>query len=80
MAQLINIVSFIIVIGLVIVSRKCIKLVKVGIKNKNLFYKEINSYKLISSITLIISVILSGVTFFRMLTQWEVTLYVVHSN
>lgn len=68
MSQLINIVSFVIIIGLVILSKKCLKIVRVGTKNKKLFYKQINSYILISSISLITSVMLSGVTFFRMLT------------
>lgn len=68
MLELINIVSIIMVIGLVVISRKCLEIVRVGTKNKNLYYKEIHLYILISSISLITSVILSSITFFRMLT------------
>ena len=68
MLELIDIVSIIMVIGLVVISRKCIEVVRVGTKNKNLYYKEINLYILISSILLITSFILSGITLLRMLT------------
>ena len=68
MLRLINIVSIIMIIGLVIISRKCLEIVRVGTKNRNLYYKEINRFMLIASILLINSVILSGITLFRVLT------------
>ncbi|MBU3157916.1 hypothetical protein [Clostridium estertheticum] len=71
MLGLINIISIIIVIVLVITSRKCLEIVRVGTISKNLYYKEIHLYILISSLLLITGVILSGVTFFRMLTVFN---------
>lgn len=59
-----NIVLVILVIFLGAISGKYIKMVKTGVKNNNLNYKKGNLYKLISSISLIIGVILSATIYF----------------
>ena len=64
--QLNSSLLIILVITLGAISEKYIKIVKKGIKNNSLNYKEYNLYKLISSILVIIDVILSITIYFQM--------------
>ena len=62
----INTVLIIMVIVLGVISGKYLKMGKEGSKSNSLCYKKSNLYILVSSISLIISILLSVIIFFRM--------------